>query len=83
MNAFCQWRAGRIIPPDPTSWYDNALEKAGANSLIGTPEEIMRKLEALRRLGVEYLILSCAGSRSSLRRFAHEIMPAFSVDEPH
>ena len=33
------------------------------------------------RAGVEYVIMSCGGSRESLRRFAHEIMPAFS-DEP-
>ena len=51
-----------------------------ANSLIGSPDEIMRKLEALRRNGVEYVIMSCGGSRESLRRFAHEIMPAFSAE---
>jgi hypothetical protein len=49
--------------------------------LIGRPDEIMGKLEALRRAGVKYVIMSCGGSRESLRRFAHEIMPAFS-DEP-
>jgi hypothetical protein len=38
----------------------------------------MGKLEALRRAGVEYVIMSCGGSRESLRRFAYEIMPAFS-----
>jgi hypothetical protein len=31
--------------------------------------------------GVEYVIMSFGGSRESLRRFAHEIMPAFS-NEP-
>ena len=61
--------------------YSHAPEEAEANSLIGTPDEIMGKLEALRRAGVEYVIMSCGGSRESLRRFAHEIMPAFS-DEP-
>jgi len=61
--------------------YGHAPEEAEANSLIGTPDEIMGKLEALRRAGVEYVIMSCGGSRESLRRFAHEIMPAFS-DEP-
>jgi alkanesulfonate monooxygenase SsuD/methylene tetrahydromethanopterin reductase-like flavin-dependent oxidoreductase (luciferase family) len=61
--------------------YGHAPEEAEANSLIGTPDEIMGKLEALRRAGVEYVIMSCSGSRESLRRFAHEIMPAFS-DQP-
>jgi alkanesulfonate monooxygenase SsuD/methylene tetrahydromethanopterin reductase-like flavin-dependent oxidoreductase (luciferase family) len=61
--------------------YGHAPEEAEANSLIGTPDEIAGKLEALRRAGVEYVIMSCGGSRESLRRFASEIMPAFS-DEP-
>ena len=61
--------------------YSHAPEEAEANSLVGTPDEIMGKLEALRRAGIEYVILSCGGSQESLRRFAHEIMPAFS-DEP-
>jgi alkanesulfonate monooxygenase SsuD/methylene tetrahydromethanopterin reductase-like flavin-dependent oxidoreductase (luciferase family) len=61
--------------------YGHAPEEAEANSLIGTPDEIMGKLEALRRAGIEYVIMSCGGSRESLRRFAREIMPAFS-DEP-
>ena len=61
--------------------YSHAPEEAEANSLVGTPDEIMGKLEALRRAGVEYVIMSCGGSRESLRRFAHEIMPTFS-DEP-
>jgi alkanesulfonate monooxygenase SsuD/methylene tetrahydromethanopterin reductase-like flavin-dependent oxidoreductase (luciferase family) len=58
--------------------YHHVPEEAEANSLVGTPDEIMGKLEALRRAGVEYVIMSCGGSRESLRRFAYEIMPAFS-----
>jgi alkanesulfonate monooxygenase SsuD/methylene tetrahydromethanopterin reductase-like flavin-dependent oxidoreductase (luciferase family) len=61
--------------------YGHAPEETEANSLIGTPDEIMGKLEALRRNGVNYVIMSCGGSRESLHRFAHEIMPTFS-DEP-
>jgi alkanesulfonate monooxygenase SsuD/methylene tetrahydromethanopterin reductase-like flavin-dependent oxidoreductase (luciferase family) len=63
--------------------YGHAPEEAEANSLIGTPDEIMGKLEALRRAGVEYVIMSCGGSRESLRRFAHEIMPAFSDEQSY
>jgi alkanesulfonate monooxygenase SsuD/methylene tetrahydromethanopterin reductase-like flavin-dependent oxidoreductase (luciferase family) len=61
--------------------YGHAPEEVEAASLVGTPDEIMRKLEALRRAGVEYVIMSAGGSRDSLRRFAREIMPAFA-DEP-
>jgi alkanesulfonate monooxygenase SsuD/methylene tetrahydromethanopterin reductase-like flavin-dependent oxidoreductase (luciferase family) len=60
--------------------YGHAPEEAEANSLIGTPDEIMCKLETLRRAGVEYVIMGCGSSRESLRRFAREIMPAFSAE---
>jgi alkanesulfonate monooxygenase SsuD/methylene tetrahydromethanopterin reductase-like flavin-dependent oxidoreductase (luciferase family) len=58
--------------------YDHTPEEIEAASLVGTPDEIMRKLEALRRVGVDYVIMSCGSSRESLRRFAREIMPAFA-----
>jgi len=58
--------------------YRHSPEEAEANSLIGTPDEIINKLETLHRCGVEYVIMNCSGSRESLRRFAHEIMTAFS-----
>jgi alkanesulfonate monooxygenase SsuD/methylene tetrahydromethanopterin reductase-like flavin-dependent oxidoreductase (luciferase family) len=61
--------------------YDHAPEEVEAASLVGTPDEITAKLETLRRGGVDYVIMSAGGSRESLRRFAHEIMPAFA-DEP-
>ena len=61
--------------------YSHSPEEAEANSLIGTPDEIIIKLETLRRCGVEYVIMNYGGSRESLHRFAHEIMPTFS-DEP-
>ena len=48
-----------------------------ANTLIGTADEIADKLEALRSVGVTYVILNCGGSRQALQRFAGEIMPAF------
>jgi alkanesulfonate monooxygenase SsuD/methylene tetrahydromethanopterin reductase-like flavin-dependent oxidoreductase (luciferase family) len=48
--------------------------------LIGTPDEIAERLDGLRRADVEYVIMSCGGSREGLRRFAREIMPAFADD---
>ena len=42
-----------------------------------TPDEIAAKLEALRAVGVDYVLLSGQGSRDNLRRFAREIMPTF------
>jgi alkanesulfonate monooxygenase SsuD/methylene tetrahydromethanopterin reductase-like flavin-dependent oxidoreductase (luciferase family) len=58
-----------------------ARYESAESALFGTPDEIMRKLEKLRAGGVEYVIINFGGSRENIRRFAREIMPAFS-DEP-
>jgi alkanesulfonate monooxygenase SsuD/methylene tetrahydromethanopterin reductase-like flavin-dependent oxidoreductase (luciferase family) len=55
-------------------------DKAGAteeHALYGTPDEIARMLEDLQSAGVEYVLLTIAGGKEQLRRFAREIMPAF------
>lgn len=56
-------------------------DKAGAteeHALFGTPDEITSMLEALQNNGVDYVLLTIAGGKEQLRRFAREIMPAFS-----
>jgi alkanesulfonate monooxygenase SsuD/methylene tetrahydromethanopterin reductase-like flavin-dependent oxidoreductase (luciferase family) len=47
-------------------------------AIFGTPDQIARKLEALRQGGIEYVIVNFGGSRENIRRFAREIMPAFA-----
>jgi alkanesulfonate monooxygenase SsuD/methylene tetrahydromethanopterin reductase-like flavin-dependent oxidoreductase (luciferase family) len=55
------------------------------SAIYGTPDEIARKLEALREAGAGYLLMNGGGSgggergRRSLRRFASEVMPAFAT----
>jgi len=58
--------------------YAATPEGTEANALYGTPDEIGQKLDALQAAGVEYLILTILGGKDQLRRFAREIMPAFS-----
>jgi alkanesulfonate monooxygenase SsuD/methylene tetrahydromethanopterin reductase-like flavin-dependent oxidoreductase (luciferase family) len=58
--------------------YADTPEAAEESALFGTPEEIAAKLEALRRLGAEYVLLNATGGAETLRRFAREVMPAFS-----
>ena len=56
-------------------------DKAGAteeNALFGTPDEIAAMLDALAGAGVEYILLTVAGGRDQLRRFARDIMPGFA-----
>ena len=54
------------------------------SAMYGSPDEITRKLDALREAGVGYVLLNGGGSgggargRQSLRRFAREVMPAFA-----
>ena len=65
-----------VLDDEKQAHYESA-----ESALFGSPDEIMRKLEALRAGGVEYVIINFGGSRENIRRFAREIMPAFS-DEP-
>jgi alkanesulfonate monooxygenase SsuD/methylene tetrahydromethanopterin reductase-like flavin-dependent oxidoreductase (luciferase family) len=58
--------------------YSDTREASEESALYGTPDEIAQKLEKLRQLGVEYVLLNGGGpAHDSLRRFAHELMPAF------
>ena len=54
---------------------DGATE---AHTLYGTPDDIVRRLEELRRAGAEYLLLTAVtGGAEQLRRFARDVMPVF------
>jgi probable F420-dependent oxidoreductase len=57
--------------------------KAGAteaNALFGPPPEIVAGLQALRAVGVRYVLISGGDARQSMQRFATEAMPAFRAD---
>ncbi|PWU25677.1 MAG: LLM class flavin-dependent oxidoreductase [Candidatus Rokuibacteriota bacterium] len=57
--------------------YADTLEAAEAGALYGTPEEIAAKLQTLRDVGAEHVLLNSTGGPATLRRFAQELMPAF------
>jgi alkanesulfonate monooxygenase SsuD/methylene tetrahydromethanopterin reductase-like flavin-dependent oxidoreductase (luciferase family) len=66
--------------------YSDTREASEDSALYGTPDEIARKLERLRGLGVEYVLLNGGGlgldkASDNLSRFAREVMPGFA-DEP-
>jgi alkanesulfonate monooxygenase SsuD/methylene tetrahydromethanopterin reductase-like flavin-dependent oxidoreductase (luciferase family) len=71
-RAPCQERGSHILS------YAHDKPPSDANTLIGSYDDICKRLEALRRAGVEYVILTCGGSREGLRRFAGEIFPVFA-----
>jgi len=62
--------------------FDNTLDAAEESAMYGTPDEIANKLDALRAGGITYVLLNGpAGSLTNLRRFAHEVMPAYAGEE--
>jgi len=59
--------------------FDHTLDAAAESAMYGTPDEIARKLDTLRAAGVAQVLLNGpAGSLTNLRRFAHEVMPAYA-----
>ena len=58
--------------------YAMTLEAAEAGALYGTPDEIAVKLQKLRDVGAEYVLLNSTGGFETLRRFAEDVRPAFS-----
>jgi len=58
--------------------YANTLEAAEAGALYGTPDEIAAKLQALRDVGAEYVLLNSTGGLQTLKRFSKDVLPAFA-----
>ena len=56
----------------------DTLEAAAAGALYGNPDEIATKLQALRDVGAEYVLLASQNGLPTLRRFARELMPTFA-----
>jgi alkanesulfonate monooxygenase SsuD/methylene tetrahydromethanopterin reductase-like flavin-dependent oxidoreductase (luciferase family) len=58
------------------------------SAMYGSPDELVQRLEALRDVGVGYVLLNGGGSgggargRESLRRFARDVMPLFAAAPP-
>ena len=79
-----QQRMSKLADPSGTGKssmlsFDHTLDAAAESAMFGTPDEVATELEALRAAGVARVLLNGpAGSRENLRRFAREVMPAFS-----
>jgi alkanesulfonate monooxygenase SsuD/methylene tetrahydromethanopterin reductase-like flavin-dependent oxidoreductase (luciferase family) len=62
--------------------YVDTREASEEAVLFGTVDDIAGKLETLRGLGVEYLMLNAWGASSgNLRGFAQHLMPAFAREQ--
>ena len=58
--------------------FEDTRESSEESALFGLSDEIAVKIEKLRGMGVEYLLLNGGGSRENLRRFAREVIPSFA-----
>ena len=59
--------------------FSDTREASEESALYGNPDQICRKIERLRDMGVAYILLNGGGtSRENLRRFAKEVMPVFA-----
>jgi len=58
--------------------YDDSRQAAEAGVLYGPPDTVATRLQQLRDVGAEYVLLNSQGGLPSLRRFAQEILPAFA-----
>jgi len=62
----------------PFAGEEDMKQHTETDALIGTPEEIVRRLRIYEAAGVEHLLLMDVGaSRESLRIFGREILPEF------
>jgi alkanesulfonate monooxygenase SsuD/methylene tetrahydromethanopterin reductase-like flavin-dependent oxidoreductase (luciferase family) len=65
------------LPEQPQTFADQRMLEEDA-VLIGTPDDVAAKLEALRAIGIEYVLFTITDSIDTLRTFARDVMPAFA-----
>ena len=58
--------------------FQDTREAAEAGTIYGSPDDVSVKLQALRDIGAEYVLLNCPAGIPTLRRFAVELMPRFT-----
>jgi len=60
--------------------FADTREASEEATLFGSPDDIMEKIQQLRNVGVEYLLVNGGGTdREQLRSLARNVMPAFSA----
>lgn len=73
--------------PDRATGDPDTVNRGSA--MYGTPDQIADKLDELREAGVGYVLVNGGGSgggergRTSMRRFAREVMPHFADERPN
>ena len=58
--------------------FQDTRESAEAGTIYGSADQVSEKIQDLREIGVEYVLLNSPAGISTLRRFAKDVMPGFA-----
>ena len=58
--------------------FEDTREAAEAGTIYGSADQVSENIQALRGIGVEYVLLNCPAGIATLRRFASDVMPGFA-----
>jgi FMNH2-dependent dimethyl sulfone monooxygenase len=72
---FQQWIAGTQLEQRMSIEEYSVSNRGLRTGLIGTPELIAERLDALDRAGVDLVLLQCSPQREEMERFAAEVIP--------
>ena len=72
---FQQWIAGTQLEQRMSIEEYSVSNRGLRTGLIGTPEVIAERLDALERAGVDLVLLQCSPQREEMERFAAEVIP--------
>lgn len=57
--------------------FEDTREAAEAGTIFGSPDDVAAKVQELKDIGVEYVLLNSPNGLPTLRRFAKDVMPNF------
>ena len=72
---FQQWIAGTQLEQRMSIEEYSVSNRGLRTGLVGPPELIAERLDALERAGVDLVLLQCSPQREEMERFASEVMP--------
>jgi FMNH2-dependent dimethyl sulfone monooxygenase len=75
---FQQWIAGTQLEQRMSIEEYSVSNRGLRTGLIGTPDLIAERLDALDRAGIDLVLLQCSPQREEMERFAAEVIPLVS-----
>ena len=76
-----QWLAGTQLEQAMSVEEYSVSNRGLRTGLIGTPESIAERLEALERVGIDLTLLQFSPQAEEMERFAEEVIPLVRTDE--